>query len=188
MQFCFIYYKTLLWHILNTHNTFFIILRNQCHFNRNSRANMWRRRSRWSAASLEDLAKRLVLQKSHRLPCRLHCEPSWCVCACVSSGSYRTLVRGPALLHYPSISLTSALSPRQAFELNVSRKALGQHKPPCFVTAATQISLPARSDLTLRPPGGPSQALTLSARIRGPCRDSNLSHFEINAWIQSIPH
>lgn len=109
------------------------------------------------------------------------------VCARVPRGSYHALVRGPSPIR--SISLTSALSPCHAFELNASGKALGQHKPPELQRLLQSLSsLSPRSDLTLRASRGPSQALTLSIWIRGPCSDSNLSQFEIIAWIQSIPH
>lgn len=92
-------------------------------------------------------------------------SPLWTqlVCVCVPRGSYRALVRGPSPIRYPSIPLTSALSPRQAFELNASGKALGQHKPPELQQGLQSLgSASPRSDLTLRPPEGPSQALTLS--------------------------
>lgn len=108
----------------------------------------------------------LALQKSHR-QCRLHCETRWCVrlSRIISCPGLRP-ISDPLSFHLANLSIEPTPGLWIECERKGSRSA--QTSWASAVAAVTQISLPAHSDLTLRPPGGPSQSLTLAVRIRGP--------------------
>lgn len=135
-MFFFFYCKTLMWHISNIQNIFFNHFREPMPFSPQKPCQhvaffLIRKKAKTELLERSITGGFSLTFGASKKPSTVP-SPLWTqmVCVCVSHGSYCALVWGPTPIRYPSISLTSALSPRQAFELNASGKALGQHKPP----------------------------------------------------------